>query len=268
MARTVALRGSTPDINGNAGAAETARCMFRRSLGARPKRVYVRNAALWQFLGESAGMASFLLRALAMCALLISLTPPLAAAAPPQPAALGPQDTLELQRIAAYLNGIRTMTAHFQQLANNGGVSSGQVWVARPGRMRFEYDAPNPITLLADSVSVYYWDKQLSQVSKYELKATPAWFFLRDPISFGGDVVVTRFERSGNTARVTVVEVAEPDRGSLTLVFTENPLSLLQWIVVDQQSKTTAVTLSNLQFGMALDPKLFQYQFLFSGSNR
>ena len=191
-----------------------------------------------------------------------------ALAAAPAPAALSAQDTLELQRIAAYLNGIRTMTARFQQIANNGGLSTGQLWVARPGRMRFEYEPPNAITLLADSTSVYYWDKQLNQTSKYDLRSTPAWFFLRDPISFGADVIVTRFEHAGAVARVTVVESAQPDAGSLTLVLTENPLTLRQWMVVDQQAKTTTVTLSSLQFGMALDPKLFQYQYLFTGSNR
>ena len=189
-------------------------------------------------------------------------------AAAPVPAPLTQQDTLELQRIAAYLNNIRTMTARFQQTANNGGVSAGHLWVARPGRMRFEYDPPTPITLLADSASVYYWDKQLNQTSKYELRQTPAWFFLRDPISFGADVVVTRFERLGGILRVTVVESAQPDAGSLTLDFSENPLTLRQWTVIDQQSKRTIVGLSDLQYGMALDPKLFQYQYMFTGSNR
>jgi outer membrane lipoprotein-sorting protein len=200
-------------------------------------------------------------------ALLLSMATNAALAAP-VPAVLSAQDTLELQRIAAYLNGIRTMTARFQQIANNGGLSTGQVWVARPGRMRFEYEPPNPITLLADSTSVYYWDKQLNQTSKYDLRSTPAWFFLRDPISFGADVIVTRFEHAGAVARVTVVETEQPDAGSLTLVLSENPLTLRQWTVVDQQAKTTTVTLSGLQFGMALDPKLFQYQYLFTGSNR
>jgi outer membrane lipoprotein-sorting protein len=203
-----------------------------------------------------------------IAAALLLLVGATVARAAPTPAVLGPQDTLELQRVAAYLNGIRTMTAHFQQVANNGGISTGKVWVSRPGRMRFEYDPPNQISLLADSNSVYYWDRQLNQTSKYELRQTPAWFFLRDPISFGSDVVVTRFGQSGGIVRVTVVETAQPDSGSLTLVFTENPLALRQWSVVDQQGKTTTVTLSDLQFGMALDPRLFQYQSLFSGANR
>jgi outer membrane lipoprotein-sorting protein len=213
-------------------------------------------------------MGSLLQCCRALAAALVLLAPTMAAGAAPAPAALTAQDTLQLQRIAAYLNGIRTMTASFQQIAHNGGLSTGQLWVARPGRMRFEYQPPNPITLLADSASVYYWDKQLNQTSKYELRSTPAWFFLRDPISFGSDVIVTRFEHVGAVYRVTVVESAQPDAGALTLVLTDNPLALRQWIVVDQQAKTTTVTLSNLQFGVALDPKLFQYQYLFSGSNR
>lgn len=190
------------------------------------------------------------------------------ASAAPTPAALTPQDTLDLQRVAAYLDGIRTMTATFRQVANNGAVSTGQLWISRPGRMRFEYNPPDAIILLADARSVYYWDKQLNQISKYDLRQTPAWFFLRDPISFDSDVTVTQFQHAGDVLRVTVIETARPDAGSLTLVFTENPLSLRQWIVVDQEGKTTTVSLSDLRFGMALDPRLFQYQYLFAGSKR
>jgi outer membrane lipoprotein-sorting protein len=179
-------------------------------------------------------------------------------AAPP-PAALTPQDNADLQRIAAYLNGIHTMYARFRQASAGGAGASGQVWMERPGRMRFEYDLPSPTLLIADRFYVYYIDKELAQVSQVGLKSTPAWFLLRDPISFSY-LTVTRFERGNNLLRVTVVETAEPDKGSLTMGFTAAPLALRQWTVVDQQRKSTTVTLSNEQFGMALDPKLFVYQ--------
>jgi outer membrane lipoprotein-sorting protein len=207
-------------------------------------------------------------RHLLAAALLLPLLPAASRTAAPAPAQLASQDTLELQRIAAYLNNIRTMTARFQQFASNG-TSTGRLWVARPGRMRFEYDPPTQIALLADAQSVYYWDKELNQTSKYEIRQTPAWFFLRDPISFGGDVAVTRFERAADgIIRVTLVESARPDLGSLTLVFRGNPLALVQWIVVDQQGKTTTLSLYDTQFGVALDPGMFQYGSLFAGSKR
>jgi len=189
-----------------------------------------------------------------------------AAAAPPTPATLTPQDQAELQRIAGYLNNIRTMSARFQQAGGNGA-SSGRMWVQRPGRMRFEYDPPNPVILLADTFYIYHYDRQLQQVQKVGLKSTPAWFLLRDGISFA-DVIVTRMERGPNLIRVSVVESNQPDAGSLTMVFSENPLALRQWTVIDQQGRTTHVTLSDLQFVMALDPKLFQYSDPFAGSRR
>jgi outer membrane lipoprotein-sorting protein len=208
-----------------------------------------------------------ILSAHARCGLvgaLLLVMPVAAGAAAPAPAPLTPQDNAQLQRIAGYLNGIRTLSARFQQVAANGAVSTGRVWVSRPGRMRFEYERPNTLALLADSGFVYQWDKELQQTTKVELRSTPAWFILRDPVTFGPDVIVTRFEQGGGTIRVTVVEAANPDLGSLSLVFTENPLALRQWTVVDQQGRRTTVTLSDVQLGVALDPRLFQYQYLFS----
>ena len=200
-------------------------------------------------------------------ALTTGLLPALAdAAGPPVAAALTPQDTADLQRIAAYLNSIHTMYARFQQ-TSGGAIANGQLWMARPGRMRFEYDLPSPILLLADRFYVYYVDKELAQMSKVGLKSTPAWLLLRDPITFS-DLIVTRFERGANTLRVTVVEQNEPDIGSLTMTFSDRPLALRQWSIVDQQRKTITVSLSNEQFGIALDPQLFVYQDPYAASRR
>lgn len=178
---------------------------------------------------------------------------------PPAPTQLTAQDKADLQRIAIYLNGIGTMTARFHQRAADGGTAAGWLWMERPGRMRFQYDAPNPILLIADRFYVYYIDTQLAEVSQVGLKSTPAWFFLRVPISFT-DLEVTRFEHGPNSLLVTVVDPAAPDNGSLTMLFSTQPLSLLQWTIVDQQRHVTTVSLSQLQFGMALDPNLFVYQ--------
>lgn len=177
----------------------------------------------------------------------------------PPPAQLSAQDQIDLQRIATYLNSIGTMTARFHQRAANGGTASGWLWMERPGRMRFQYDPPNPILLIADRFYVYFIDTQLAEVSQVGLKSTPAWFLLRVPISFS-DLEVTRFERADDTLQISVIDPKAPDNGSLTMTFAANPLSLRQWTVVDQQRHVTTVSLSQEQFGMALDPNLFVYQ--------
>ena len=180
-------------------------------------------------------------------------------AVPPPAAALTAQDMADLRRITAYLTGIRTMAGRFRQIASDGTTATGSLWMVRPGRMRFEYDPPSPILLIADQSYVYYVDKQLAQMSKVGLKSTPAWFLLRDPITFD-DLVVTRFERGANLLRVTVVAPAEPDNGSLTMVFGNEPLALRQWTIVDQQRRATTVSIYDAQFGIALDPELFVYR--------
>src|SRR6267142_4253453 len=195
------------------------------------------------------------------------LSPVARAAAPPVGVVLTPQDTADLQRVAAYLSSIRTMYARFQQVSAGGGTATGQLWMARPGRMRFEYDPPSAILLLADMFYVYYVDKELAEMSKVGLKSTPAWLLLRDPITFD-DLVVTRLERGANGLGVTVVDPAEPDNGSLTMLFTSQPAALRQWTIVDQQRKTTTVSLSDVQFGVALDPELFVYRDPFAAGRR
>jgi outer membrane lipoprotein-sorting protein len=194
----------------------------------------------------------------------LALPPPALAA--PVSASLGAKDRADLQRIAAYLDGIRTMYARFQQVASDGTVASGQMWVERPGRMRFEYDPPSPILLIADRFYVYYVDKQLAEMSQVGLKSTPAWFLLRDRIAFDSDLVVTRFERGAEVVRVTVVEKDQPEIGAVTMVFSERPLALRQWTVLDQQGRSTTVSLGEARFGMPLDPKLFVYQDPYAAS--
>jgi outer membrane lipoprotein-sorting protein len=201
-------------------------------------------------------------RPLLALGLALAILVPLAVAAadpPPQSVALSAQDRADLQRITAYLNSIGTMTARFHQYSANGGTAAGWLWLERPGRMRFQYDPPDPILLLADRFYVYYIDTQLAEVSQVGLQSTPAWFLLRVPVSFD-DLAVTRFERLGNMLRITVLDPNNPDNGSLTMVFNTEPLSLRQWTIVDQQRRVTTVALSQEQFGMALDPNLFVYQ--------
>jgi outer membrane lipoprotein-sorting protein len=203
-----------------------------------------------------------------IAALATSLVTASRAAVPPPPAAvLSPQDMNDLRRITAYLNAIHTMTARFRQSSTGGGIATGSLWMARPGRMRFEYDPPSPILLIADRFYVYYVDKQLAQMSKVGLKSTPAWFLLRDPITFD-DLLIKRFERGTNTLTITMVDPKEPDNGSLTIEFNGQPLALRQWTIVDQQHKTTTVAISNVQLGVALDPELFVYQDPFAAGRR
>src|SRR5215469_17639431 len=163
--------------------------------------------------------------ALALAASLMPLARTFAAA-PPKAAALTSDQKADVDRVQAYLNGIRTLASRFEQASGDGGTATGKLWLARPGRMRFEYDSPVPVLLVANGKNIFYYDKELQQVSELRVEDTPAGFLLRDQIALSGDVTLTRFEHNPGAVRLTMVETREPGQGSATLVLDDKPLQL------------------------------------------
>lgn len=191
---------------------------------------------------------------------LASIPPSKVAVAAPIPAQLSLEDRVLIDRIEAYLNSLFTMQARFVQASSNGGAAQGQVFLSRPGRMRIEYDPPVPVLMVADGKWLIYVDRKLSQVSHVPLASTPVSVLTRERVSLtGGDVIMTGFERSGRTARITLVQASDPYSGKVTLVFDTDPVMLKQWTVVDAQGITTDVVLIAPDFGKRLDPKLFVF---------
>ncbi|MGC8477560.1 MAG: LolA family protein [Acetobacteraceae bacterium] len=181
------------------------------------------------------------------------LAAPLLLAAAPAPT----EDAAELGRIAAYLNGIHTLKAHFLQVAPDGRISEGTAWVDRPGRMRFAYAPPTPYLLVAGSGLVMFHDRQLDQTSTVPLDRTPLGILLAPRIRFSGSVKVTAIRRLPGEIMLTLIRAAAPEQGSLTLVFSTDPLLLRQWSVLDPQHQRTTVTLTDIETGGRFPPGLF-----------
>jgi outer membrane lipoprotein-sorting protein len=198
-------------------------------------------------------------RLLALAVLLLGIPAPASAAAP-QPARLAAADQALVGRIEAYFNGVRTMRARFLQSASTGQTAEGSVALQRPGRMRIDYDPPVPVLIVADGTWLIYHDRGLNQISYLPLGSTPAGILVEDRIDLdGGGLTIVDFARAAGVVRITVVRTQSPADGSLTLAFSESPLELRQWRVVDAQGVATTVSLSEIETGMKLDPQLFRF---------
>jgi outer membrane lipoprotein-sorting protein len=173
-------------------------------------------------------------------------------------AALNDQDKADVARIEAYLNGITTMQAKFQQVDGAGNLAFGMIYVRRPGFLRVQYDPPSEVILVADSIAVSYYDAELNQLNQAPLSLSPLWFLLREHVSLGGDVTVSSFDRAPNAFQIGIVQTDEPDAGTVTLVLGDKPLELQQWTIVDSKGQEVRVALYNAQFGLKLDNKLFR----------
>jgi outer membrane lipoprotein-sorting protein len=171
---------------------------------------------------------------------------------------LSPQDQADIGRIETYLDSLKSLKAHFMQVAGDGGVSEGTAWIVRPGLMRFQYAPPSPFLLIAAHGQLIFHDSALGQTTNIPLSRTPLGILLADHVTLSGAVTVTGIQRLPGQIQLTLVRTATPGDGTLTLIFADPPLTLRQWTVVDAQRRETHVTLYNAQTGGTFDPQLFE----------
>ena len=133
--------------------------------------------------------------------------------------------------------------------------------IHRPGRMRLEYDPPNPTMIIADGINLIYIDRELDHATAVLLRFTPAELILRDNLSLSSDdLLVTGFSRSPGVIRISLVRAKDPLEGRIVLVFSNKPLELRKWVVIDGEGIKTTVSLLGPEFGIKLDPDLFDFE--------
>jgi outer membrane lipoprotein-sorting protein len=176
------------------------------------------------------------------------------------PRAASAQDNAEtIHRIESYLNSIRTLKARFVQIAGNGGTAEGTLLIKRPGKLKLDYAPPAHQMIITTRGFVVYVDKEAKQTSYQDLNSSLAGILVRNDIKLSGDIRVTNVARAPGTIRLRLVLAKDPDAGSITLVFADNPLELRQWVVVDPQGQTVEVTLMDAHFGVPIDDKEFRF---------
>ncbi|WP_420722987.1 LolA family protein [Hwanghaeella sp. LZ110] len=164
-----------------------------------------------------------------------------------------------LSEIESYFDKINTLKARFRQFNMDGTVYQGDVMMDRPGKMRIDYDAPLPFKIIADGTFYIFVDEDLKEASHIPLGLTPASMLLRQPMKLGEELTVLDAAKDKGFLHITVAQKDAPDAGSLTFTFSEQPLSLVQWTVVDQQGTVTRVLLENVQTGIDLDSDQFYF---------
>ncbi|GLK52856.1 LolA family protein [Maricaulis virginensis] len=172
-----------------------------------------------------------------------------------------PQASLDreaaLADINAYLNGIGTLRADFVQVAPDGSAATGELAMSRPGRLRFEYDEPTPIRIIADGTTVAIEDSALETVDRGPLRSTPLWWLLKEDIDIARDAELVGMESEFGFLYVTLRDPGEEMPGEIMFVFAEPSYELREWFVTDAMGEITRVSLNNVETGMRLNPRLF-----------
>jgi outer membrane lipoprotein-sorting protein len=176
------------------------------------------------------------------------------------PAPLSARDQALVRQIDTYLNNQSAITAKFLQVAYDGSTRTGKAWMQRPGRLRFEYDDPDPQLLVSGGSALVYHDPALNQTTNIPLASTPLGILLGQHVAIeSNDSEVTKIERQPGEYDVTLTRPGKAALGSLTLVFGTDPLELRQWVVTDAQGHATRVSLYDISPVKDLPASLFQY---------
>lgn len=183
----------------------------------------------------------------------------LAAAAAPA-ALAGPQseaDQALVQKATDYLQGLDEAKGRFVQTDAAGHATQGTFFLKRPGKARFEYDAPSGMVVVSDGSAVTVADARLQSFTRYPLGATPLSLFLAKTIRLDRGVVITGVERQGGAFTIVARDGKKQTAGQLALTFTDNPVQLVSWAATDAQGRTTRVRLNGLARTSGLDKALF-----------
>ena len=179
-------------------------------------------------------------------------------AAPVQAAFTDPRNVpADLARIDAAMNSTSSFWGRFAQYASDGSFAQGQVYIRRPGKLRFEYDAPSPLLIVSDGVTLTQQDKALETIDRVPLSATPLNYFLKENINLENDTEVTSLIKTAQEWRVTARDGSGELDGAITMVFNASNLALKEWIIADSFGGETRVLLSDLKYNERINPRLF-----------
>jgi outer membrane lipoprotein-sorting protein len=186
------------------------------------------------------------LRLLTLPVLWVALSMPVAA------------EKLSLNQISSYLNKFTTAKGGFTQINGYGTISTGTIYIRRPGRIRFEYAPPDKTLVLASAGTVAIFDsKSNTAPEQYPLKRTPLGIILQKNVNLARAKMVVGHTSDGKTTTVVAQDPEHPDYGQIRLLFTSNPIELRQWVIVDGTGGETTLVLNELDKGMKLPARLF-----------
>src|SRR5262245_20196095 len=175
---------------------------------------------------------------------------------------LTPEQRTIVERVNNYLSGVQTLTGNFVQIGPDGSRTQGYFYIYKPGRVRFEYNDPSPIELIADGSSVVVRDRRLATQDVYPLSQTPLRFLLAERVDLTKDTNLV----SVYADDVFVTVVLEERNGvvgtsRLMIMVSAKDMQLKQWTVTDPQGYDTTVAVYNLDTSKRPDPALFKIDY-------
>jgi outer membrane lipoprotein-sorting protein len=172
------------------------------------------------------------------------------------PASASAQASGTAQKIADHFASVKTMMGEFVQFGPRGEQTGGKFYIDRPGKIRFNYEDPSPMRVIADGKSVVIGNRKLKTWDIYPLSKTPLNLLLGNKIDLSTKMVRGVKEEADLTTIILGDKSMFGD-STITMMFDPKTYDLRQWTITDAQGKDTSVMIFNVKTGVPLDDKVF-----------
>jgi outer membrane lipoprotein-sorting protein len=198
-----------------------------------------------------------------------AITPPAATqsatparADPAAPGSLTVAQRTAVERVNGYFNSVSTLVGNFVQVGPDRKRLEGDFYLQKPGKVRFDYDPPSPVELIADGSSVIVRDRKLATQDLYPLSQTPLRFLLAEKLDLLKDTNIIGVYQDDLFINV-VIEEKHPLVGThrLMLMFGAKDSELKQWTITDPQGYDTTIAIFKLNQKDKPDPSLFKIDY-------
>ena len=186
--------------------------------------------------------------------------PVIAKVAPVKSPVISPDASREtlIAEVNRALNRMKHFSALFVQNGSDGQRATGSLAVLRPGRLRFDYDPPNAIEVIADGNVVAIRDTRLGTQDVYSINLTPLKFLLRDTINIVNDAKIAAINVSGERVIVDLDDSSTFGGTSrISLGFDRRTMQLKQWTITDPQGYDVSILLTEINLDDEPEPLLF-----------
>jgi len=176
---------------------------------------------------------------------------------PPRAITFSEADRADLDKVSTYLNGLKSLEGGFVQIGPNGEIDQGRFYLVKPGKLRFEYQAPSPLLIVCDGRTFAVFNKKLKTVDRYPLSATPLDLLLGDKVDLYHNDAIVRVRRQPGSLVIEARTAKNRAKANIANTVNYPALELRQWTVIDDQGLPTTVALRGLQLGTSISDSLF-----------
>ena len=159
--------------------------------------------------------------------------------------------------VKKYLNDLKTLSADFIQISNDGAIRRGKIHITLPGKLRISYENPSDLLITSMGFWLVVQNRKLKQTNNYPLSKTPLNNFLNKKFNLDNNKHNTKFNNENGVITLKFLENEEMVGHSFQLFFNTNPVQLKKWEITDEFDNVTSVSFQNLITGIQHSHLLF-----------